>query len=373
MPSAFTIQACIILILYFILIMAFVVGWFHIPANEKRQFKNLRVSILIPLRNEAANLINLSNQLLNQDYPPELMEIILIDDQSTDDSPAILEEIIRQAPGRFIVLKTSARESGKKAALKAGMSAASGELILLTDGDSLPGLHWVATMAGHFHETGADLLLGPVLLDPADSPLRQIQKLEYMSLVSSTIGAAGIGHPIMAQGPNMAVRASDYKTMVSELVPGFASGDDVFLLQAMLKIPGKTVRVVLERDAVVLTKPAESIGAFFRQRHRWASKASGYRNFFMAAVTLIVFFANIEIVAALILAAAGIVSFSVFFALLAIKSCADLALLARAARFFNCKKLLWWLIPMQLIYPVYVSLTGIFSQLAPVRWKNPPA
>jgi hypothetical protein len=187
--------------------------------------------------------------------------------------------------------------------------------------------------------------------------------------VASSVGAAGIGRPVMAQGPNLAVRASDYKMIVSDLNNRFASGDDVFLLQAMKNIPGKTIRFNLNPDAIVRSKPVKTLPGFLRQRSRWASKAPGYKDPFMILTTLSVFSANLLIFTGIICMMAGMVPSQWVIGLFTLKLVADLPLLAVSMRFFRCRSLMWWVIPVQLIYPIYITTTGILSQLMPVRWK----
>lgn len=370
MPVIITLLALVIASFYFFLIFAFFIGWLRTKRYIPDQKPPItRVSILIPCRNEEDNIRELATLLNNQDYPLELLEVIWIDDHSTDGTDPLITEQIHTLKNRHLI-KLTDQVTGKKAALKAGMELASGELILLTDADSRPGTRWVKTMAKFFEETGIDLILGPVVLDPAYAGFDKIQKLEYLSLVASSVGAAGIGHPVMAQGPNIAVRSADYRILVNNLNNRFASGDDVFLLQSMKKVPEKKVGYVLNPDATVRSKPAESLSGFLLQRRRWASKATGYQDPFLILITLLVFTTNLVILAALVCALWGVVPFYLFLILLGIKTLADLPLLCTAMRFFRCTHLLVWLIPVQIVYPVYIIVAGILSQFTPVRWKN---
>ncbi|MFA6127063.1 MAG: glycosyltransferase [Bacteroidales bacterium] len=370
MSLPLVIQALVILLIYSILVLGFFTGWLRTKRyHPGRKIPVTRISILIPCRNEVGNIRQLAVLLNSQLYPKEILEIIWINDHSTDATVEILEELTRRyANMHFINLLD--RAEGKKAALKAGMKLATGELILLTDADSRPPERWVLTMAKFFNDTGSDLILGPVVIDPALSPFEKIQKLEYLSLVASSIGAAGIGRPVMAQGPNIGVRATDYRSIVHDLDDRFVSGDDVFLLQAMKKLSGKKIRYVLNPDAIVRSKPAGSLSGFLRQRERWASKASGYKDAFMILTTLLVFMANLEILASFILALFGMVPIYFFAILLLIKIITDFPILIAAMKFFDCANLIIWLIPAQLLYPVYVTVAGILSQSRRVRWRR---
>ncbi|TSA30192.1 MAG: hypothetical protein D4R68_01105, partial [Ignavibacteriales bacterium] len=70
-------------------------------------------------------------------------------------------------------------------------------------------------------------------------------------------------------------------------------------LQEMNETPGKMIRYVLNLDAILHSKPATSLSAFLIQRRHLASKATGYKDPFMILTTLLVFAANLEIIAAL--------------------------------------------------------------------------
>lgn len=370
MADPFPIIAFILLGLYSFLILAFFSGWL-IASRFTKEGSNpsIRVSILIPCRNEKDNIQELFHILEDQDYPTELLEVIWIDDHSSDGTGQILENLIQKKNNNRL-LNLEGRNPGKKEALKAGMEQASGELILLTDADSRPGRRWVQSMAKMFRDNGNDLILGPVVIDPVQKEFDQFQKLEYLSLVAASIGASGIGSPIMAQGPNIAVRADDYRIIVNDLDNRYASGDDVFLLQAMKKMPGKKIGYLMDQDAIIHTKPVGSLTAFMQQRSRWASKARGYRDPVMLLTAILVFAANLAIMASLVLAATGTVPFILYFILAGIKFLADLPLLLIAMRFFRSTNLLLRLLPSELFYPAYTVITGILSQIIAVRWKN---
>ncbi|MFH0760773.1 MAG: glycosyltransferase [Bacteroidota bacterium] len=369
MPDAFSIMVLVVVSVYFILIISFYAGWLRTrryglkPGNE-----SVRVSILLPCHNERKNIAELSDALDRQDYPKNLCEVIWIDDHSDDGTGELLEKIVLSSPGNRL-LHLSGQESGKKAGLKAGMECASGELILLTDADSRPGKNWIRTLASFYQETNTDLIAGPVILGPAATWQEKIQKLEFLSLVASSVGSAGIGRPVMLQGPNIGVKASDYKAMVIDLDNRFVSGDDVFLLQAMKRIPGRRIRYVISRDAIIESKPAASLIGFLKQRRRWASKAKGYTDPFLVLTTLVVFLANLSILISFIAAPAGWSMWYLPLILLGIKSAADLPLLIRASRFFRCTSLLIWFLPVQIFYPFYVVIAAVWAMAGKVRWK----
>ncbi len=369
MSDALSIVLLLIVSGYFILIGAFLIGWLRTPVRQDQApVPTVRVSVLIPCRNEQENIGELIKALESQEYPKEFHELIYIDDHSDDGTGELLETMTAGNPATHLVRLTGP-ENGKKAALKAGMQAATGELILLTDADSRPGPFWIRSMAGFFQKTNTDLIAGPVVLGPALTWQEKVQKFEFLSLAASSAGAAGIGHPVMIQGPNIGVRASDYKSMVNDLDNRFASGDDVFLLQSMKRIPGKTIRFNLDHHAIIESKPAGSLFAFLRQRQRWASKVRGYTDPLMILTTIMVFLSNlsilISITAALFFSGSLILPILLFF----MKSLADFPLLLLATGFYQCKPLLLWFLPVQILYPFYIVFAAGWAMMGRVRWK----
>ncbi|MEU8612411.1 bifunctional polysaccharide deacetylase/glycosyltransferase family 2 protein [Actinoplanes sp. NPDC048791] len=88
------------------------------------------VSVIVPAYNEAANIAGTVGSLLANDYP--LLEVIVVDDGSTDDTAGIVE---RLALPRVRVVRQ--RNAGKPAALNTGVRHARGDIFILVDGDTV--------------------------------------------------------------------------------------------------------------------------------------------------------------------------------------------------------------------------------------------
>jgi len=91
-----------ITILYLILISWFVFGFNKIQEFKKETaIQTTTFSIVIPFRNEAENLPELLKSLSNLEYPKDLFEVILVDDDSEDDSVEIIRKILDTKPFDF--------------------------------------------------------------------------------------------------------------------------------------------------------------------------------------------------------------------------------------------------------------------------------
>ncbi len=116
------------------------------------------VSIILPVRNEEANIDACLTSLLAQDYPD--FTVTVIDDGSTDATPCLLEQW-RACDRRVTVYRIDRLPegwAGKAHAMHTGVTQTRGEWILFTDADTRHAPHTLSLMMGHALRQGVDLL-----------------------------------------------------------------------------------------------------------------------------------------------------------------------------------------------------------------------
>lgn len=99
------------------------------------------VSILVPAHNESLVIVRTVRALMNFTYPKDRYEIIVINDNSSDDTTEKLEEIQREFPDRKLIVISTGPEvggTGKSNALNIGFSVSTGEVIAIYDADNTP-------------------------------------------------------------------------------------------------------------------------------------------------------------------------------------------------------------------------------------------
>jgi cellulose synthase/poly-beta-1,6-N-acetylglucosamine synthase-like glycosyltransferase len=353
--------------IYFLLIASLFYGWFKLkPFQQSTIIHPIPVSVILPVRNESRNLPNIINAIKQQHYPSHLIEIIIVDDHSTDGSFEIAKHLISK-PG--IVSCLPIHKTGKKAALWQGLSSATGELLLLTDADCIPGSEWVITLANYYITKKPALILAPVIGHTTKNIFKTWQQLEIFSLLGSTAGSAAIGHPIMSNGANL----SFGRIYLEELKPVYssdiASGDDMFVLEYMkIKYPG-SVHFIKSHKATITTSLATNFKQFLNQRRRWAAKARFYSDPDIIIAALIVLLLNLTCVIFLVY---GFISnrYFYFIVLLGMKTTIDWALLTAVAVFYKEKKTLYWVPVVQGFYFFYVSFTFLGSFTGNFKWKS---
>ena len=328
------------------------------------------VSVLIAARNEGKNIEKLLQSLYNQSFDKEKFEVIIVDDHSTDETSKVSENF-RVLHSELNLKLLKATGSGKKQAISQALHAAENELVMVTDADCELPPRWIEVMVNHFQNHDLKMLLGPMLLSPANTLFEKLQVLEHLSLIASTAGSAAIGMPVMCNGANMmydrlaALAVEQHRTDMS-----IASGDDMFLMEQFIKHYGSnSVKFLLDNEAIVKTATMPNLKAFFRQRTRWTSKTKAYTNWKIIATALIVLMFNMSIV---FFFAAGFFMpvFWVFFVLYVImKTFIDFPILRRITHFMKQQRLMLWMLPLEFVYPFYVVFTAFSGLFSNVRWK----
>ena len=127
----------------------------------------MTVSIITPVYNAAAHLPRCLDSLRAQTY--EDLQVILIDDGSTDASPALCDEAAAQDP-RFTALHQ--QNAGPGAARNAGLGAAAGAWLMFVDADDTLDADYVERMLVCAGKTGADLVASDCLIAEANGARR---------------------------------------------------------------------------------------------------------------------------------------------------------------------------------------------------------
>jgi cellulose synthase/poly-beta-1,6-N-acetylglucosamine synthase-like glycosyltransferase len=228
--------------------------------------------------------------------------------------------------------------------------------------------NWILSLTNYYLHFKPKLLVAPVVFEPQNNLFQKFQALEFMSLMGSGAGAIGINRPIMCNGANLLFEKSIYENTVHNNT--YASGDDIFLMLHTKKEFRKEIHFIKSTEALVYTKPVQTVNELFGQRIRWTSKSKAYRDFDILFSAIIVALSNLFLVLFLI-GSAFIREFLLFFLFaFIVKSIVDLILLVPVSRFFNQQKLLWLFLPLQLIYPFYISFTAFAGLVGKFSWKN---
>ena len=324
------------------------------------------VSVVVACRNEQKRLPHLLRSISDQNYPEELFEVIIVDDNSTDNTYEIASG--HEERGNIVVVKNTGR--GKKYAIGTGISKAIGNLIITTDADCRMGRNWIRTIAAFYELNNPDMIICPVQVEPMSGFFGRFQELEFMSLQGITAGSVFQSQGTMCNGANLAFTKEAYLKNAGNLHFEIATGDDVFLLHSIKKQIGSKILWLESPHALVITSPAPNTCSYFRQRRRWISKSKAYTDSFSIILGIITFVAVVLQVSMLV---AGIIDLAFLPGLLSVfllKCIPDFFILRNTTSRYGRKKLMNWFLPAQIVYPFYVLGILLYSLILPQRQEH---
>lgn len=328
-------------------------------------------TVIIPARNEAANIKACVDSILAQDYPTYAFEIIVIDDFSEDDTAFIVNALNAQFPQvRLLKLADHCKDGEtlayKKKAIEIAVSVAKGNWIVTTDADCIVPKKWLSLYHAYIQVHQPSFVAAPVMFIKTAGILNQFQLLDFLALQGITAAAVGAGKHSMSNGANLAFEKTAFIAVGGyQGVDHIASGDDMFLMHKMKQTLHKPVGYLFHPDAIVLTAAMDSWKGFIMQRIRWASKARYYDDRSITLVLTLVYLFNLSF---LLLALLG--SWSTLIIALAFKTFFELFFLDPVAAFFKLKPELRYFVFYQPIHIVYNIAAGLFGQLKTYSWKG---
>lgn len=359
----------LILIAYGLLMAWYRRGWQRIPPFvEGNTEPSTPVSILVPVRNEAANIGQLLQALLQQDYPAHLRQIIVIDDQSEDNT----REIVQSFEGvELLVLHDNITRSHKKRAIEAGLRQARHPWVVTTDGDCHMGPHWLRSLMAFQQQSQSCYVAAPVVMHSNGSFLHSFQQMDFAVLQGVTAVSVHTRLHAMSNGANQAYSHEAFDAVNGfENIDHIASGDDMLLLQKInRRFPGRT-GWLHAADAIVHTAPAPSWRAFFNQRIRWASKARHYTEGPIFFVMMLVYLVNLSFPFLLIASFWNPWLLLAAFALWLGKTLVEWSFVSPVFRFFGLRFGFLSFFLFQPFHMLYTVLSGFLGLLGRYEWKG---
>lgn len=323
------------------------------------------LTILICARNEAHNLSNTIPIVCVQDYPH--LQVVIVNHKSTDKSADILTALANQFENIQVVNCDQMDDAlpGKRTALAAGLTVATGEYILLTDADCRPSSpRWARAMVASAMHNSADVVVGVSPYEKHAGLLNAYIQYETAQTAMMYLSATHQGRPYMAVGRNLLIKKDLLQSRLKQsVIPAIKSGDDDLLI-ANLSYSSK-IDAEFKEISQTISFPSKKWSSYFRQKMRHISTAAYYRGYIRWLLQL---FHGVQLI------------FIVCFIFLIFTSSWHLALLVAGARYIlmginmmrNAKRINMsfsiWLLPLFEVLSIIIpSVSWILSSL---RSKN---
>lgn len=213
------------------------------------------------------------------------------------------------------------------------------------------------------------MLILPVVIHEGKSIIEKLQAAEFLSLMATTASTAACGNPVLCNGANLMFKKEKYlEASNSRNDFHISSGDDVFLLHAIKK--NGNILWLHEQESIAFVKPVGTIASLFSQRIRWAAKSKAFTDKSTLLIGAIVFLTNLFVLTGGIHSLVSETNCIWFLLFFFAKSIVDFIFTSLAATWIGKRHLLWYLLLLVPIYPVYsivVPIAGIFVK---PTWKN---
>ncbi|WP_259066280.1 glycosyltransferase [Mucilaginibacter sp. X4EP1] len=330
-----------------------------------------KVTILIAARNEEEKIHLTIEDILAQDYPKHLTEIIIADDHSTDRTSVIISSYADRGVKLLQMNEDKPLNSYKKKAIAKAIDLSTGDLMVATDADCRMGNKWLSTVVGYFEMHNPVMISSPVSYFEEKSLFERMQSLEFYSLIATGAAFIGNGHASTCNGANLAYRKDVfYKVGGFKGIDDLASGDDELLLQKVAaQYPGKIGFLKLY-DAIVFTHAKPNLKEFLQQRRRWASKSVKYKDKKVVALVVGLWLFYVSVGLNLL---GGLLSYrflEVFAIQFVLMYFTELIMLWPVTQFFKRQKLLSLLIISIPLYTVYFIYIGMIGNKGKYAWKG---
>jgi hyaluronan synthase len=230
-----------------------------------------KVTAVVACKNEQASIRRTLECLFRSRYPPELLEVIAVDDGSTDRTLREMEGAAREHPGLVVV--SFGRNLGKRLAMAEGARRATGEILVYVDSDSFVRPDAISRLAAAFDDPSVGAVCGHADVQNARANfLTRMQEVRYYVAFRVVKAAESVFSAVTCCSGCLAAyrRSAVLDVLEPWLDQRFLGtvatfGDDRSLTRLMLK----RHRVLYHSEAACTTIVPDEWAVFFRQQLRW--------------------------------------------------------------------------------------------------------
>lgn len=222
-----------------------------------------KVSVVVPVYNGEADLPPLISCLQAQTYPADLVEYLLVDNNSCDRTNAILQTTAQSCQGLTIRLLSETRIQSSYAARNTGIRAATSEFLAFTDADCRPQPNWLSALIQPLADSSVALVAGEIVALPGTTLLEQ-----YADRQDTLSQKHTLAHPFCPYGQtaNLAIRRQ-VLDMVGLFRPYLTTGGDADICWRIQR--QNAGRLVFAPTAIVQHRHRATLGELQSQWRRY--------------------------------------------------------------------------------------------------------
>lgn len=264
------------LLVIYAIALYFTVFWLLVllDKNKENKPKPLKefpiVSVIVPAYNEEKSIAATVNSLLNLDYPKNKLDIIVVNDGSTDKTGEIVAKIAKENECVTLINQSN---QGKGKSMNHGLKIAKGEFFACLDADSFVEPNALKKILPHFRDKEVGSVLPLLKIKNPVKLVERIQWYEYLinMFYKKLMGNLDCVH--VTPGP-----FATYRTGLIKELGGFDEHNLTEDLEIALRLQKHDYKIIQIMDTVVYTIPPDSFKGLYQQRNRWY-KGSIYNTF----------------------------------------------------------------------------------------------
>lgn len=257
----------IILFAVYMVTLYYTVFWLiafidYAPDQPLRAGRRPKVSVIVPAHNEELTLEKTCRSVLALDYKRELLELVIVNDGSTDKTLNVANAVKRSRPEAVKVI--SQENGGKWKAMNAGIAASSGEFVACLDADSTIKQDALNKMLPYFSDPKVAVVLPMLYVDSPKNLLQKVQWHEYVINMFYRKVAGFLNCIHVAPGP-----FSLYRKGVLLEIGGFREGFKTEDLEICMRLQSRHYRIMQTTETEAYTEAPATFRELYRQRKRW--------------------------------------------------------------------------------------------------------
>jgi len=232
---------------------------FHHPKSKPEP-----VSVIIPCFNASSSIGNTIESVQNLDYPKEMIEIIVVDDRSTDHSVEIIKRYIKKY-GNVKLIINKRNSGGAAEPTNLGVKAAKHKFIAVTDDDSAPQPDALKKMLGFLQEDEKNAAVTcAVLVRKQEKFIQKLQAIEYLVIAFGRKLLDLIDSVYVTPGP-----FALYKKKALLEVGLFDTKNLTQDIEIVWRLIAHGYKAKMSLSAKVYSDAPKKFKVWFRQRIRW--------------------------------------------------------------------------------------------------------
>jgi len=353
----------IVSLIYLKLHSIFLLGFTR--SNSLKQYNShhrRKVAIIIPALNEEKIIANCIKHLKKLKYDKELLEIILVNDKSTDKTKEIM---LNETKGydNFIVIDSNKIETsslkGKANALNTAIKLTKADIIFTTDADCEVPENWLEETI-KYYEGNTAMVCGFTMIKPGKNLFSKVQSLDWIYLLALASCSAGINKILSCLGNSLTFSKSAYIDIGGYEKVGFSVTEDLALMRTIDKDKRFKIKYPINPLTLVNTESCENLKDLYNQKRRWFRGGVNI-NFLGYILGLELYIMNFILIFGLFFVNPLLYLFLIF-----IKILSELSITIPIYRKLKIKKL----IKYYPLFQIYFSVYGILLPLSFLFGKN---